>query len=78
MGRTASHFYVKYDTVEIFNELMKPVMNEAEILAMISHSQEFEQLKVDSKILYILLMHALRKVWYSGTLVLEPSSFIDV
>lgn len=46
MGRTASHFYVKYDTVEVFNEMMKPVMNEAEILAMISHSQEFEQLKV--------------------------------
>lgn len=46
LGRTASHFYVKYDTVEVFNEKMKPVMNEAEILAMISHSQEFEQLKV--------------------------------
>lgn len=46
MGRTASHFYVKYDTVEVFNEMMKPIMNEAEILAMISHSQEFEQLKV--------------------------------
>ncbi|XP_003701996.2 activating signal cointegrator 1 complex subunit obelus [Megachile rotundata] len=46
LGRIASHFYLKYDTVEIFNELMKPIMNEAEILAMISHAQEFEQLKV--------------------------------
>lgn len=46
LGRIASHFYLKYDTVEIFNEMMKPIMNEAEILAMISHSQEFEQLKV--------------------------------
>ncbi|XP_053995787.1 activating signal cointegrator 1 complex subunit 3 [Hylaeus anthracinus] len=46
LGRIASHFYLKYDTIEIFNELMKPIMNEAEILALISHSQEFQQLKV--------------------------------
>ncbi|XP_031846390.1 activating signal cointegrator 1 complex subunit obelus isoform X2 [Nomia melanderi] len=46
LGRIASHFYLKYDTVEIFNELIKPIMTEAEILAMISKSQEFEQLKV--------------------------------
>lgn len=46
LGRIASHYYLKYDTVEIFNELNKPIMTEAEILAMISHAQEFEQLKV--------------------------------
>ncbi|KAK0079487.1 hypothetical protein PV325_001204 [Microctonus aethiopoides] len=46
MGRTASHFYLKYDTVEIFNELSRPIMTEADILAMLSRSQEFEQLKV--------------------------------
>ncbi|XP_073844201.1 activating signal cointegrator 1 complex subunit obelus [Musca autumnalis] len=46
LGRTASHFYIKYDTVEIFNELMKPFMSEAEIFAMISQAQEFQQLKV--------------------------------
>lgn len=46
MGRIASHYYLKYDTVEIFNDLMKDLMNEKEVLAMISHAQEFEQLKV--------------------------------
>ncbi|XP_058808781.1 activating signal cointegrator 1 complex subunit 3 [Phymastichus coffea] len=46
LGRTASHFYLKYDTIEIFNELMKPIMTDADILGMISRSQEFEQLKV--------------------------------
>lgn len=46
LGRTASHFYIKYDTVEIFNELMAPVMSEADALAMISKAQEFDQLKV--------------------------------
>ncbi|KAL7288666.1 hypothetical protein TKK_0017394 [Trichogramma kaykai] len=46
LGRTASHYYLKYDTIEIFNELMKPAMTEADILALISRSQEFQQLKV--------------------------------
>ena len=45
-GRTASHFYIKYDTVEVFNEMMTNIMNEGEILAMMSKAQEFEQLKV--------------------------------
>ncbi|XP_017789582.1 PREDICTED: activating signal cointegrator 1 complex subunit 3 [Habropoda laboriosa] len=46
LGRIASHFYLKYDTIEIFNSLIKPIMTEADIFAMISQSQEFEQLKV--------------------------------
>merc|ERR1719312_1961599 len=46
LGRTASHYYIKYDTVETFNEMMTNIMNEGEILAMISKAQEFEQLKV--------------------------------
>ncbi|XP_015183023.1 PREDICTED: activating signal cointegrator 1 complex subunit 3 isoform X2 [Polistes dominula] len=46
LGRIASHYYLKYDTVEIFNELSENFMSEADILAMISRSQEFEQLKV--------------------------------
>lgn len=46
LGRTASHFYIKYDTVEIFNEMIHATMNEAEILAMMSSATEFQQLKV--------------------------------
>lgn len=46
LGRTASHFYVKYDSVEIFNEMLRPVLNESEILAMIANAHEFQQLKV--------------------------------
>ena len=45
-GRTANHYNIKYDTVETFNEFMKNIMNEGEILAMLSKAQEFEQLKV--------------------------------
>ncbi|XP_072748400.1 activating signal cointegrator 1 complex subunit 3 [Anoplolepis gracilipes] len=46
LGRIASHYYLKYDTIEIFNEHQKPIMTEAEILAMITRAQEFNQLKV--------------------------------
>lgn len=46
LGRIASHFYIKYDTVETFNEMLKAVMNESEILNMMSSAQEFQQLKV--------------------------------
>ncbi|CAH1400990.1 unnamed protein product [Nezara viridula] len=46
LGRIASNFYIKYDTVEVFNDMMNNVMSESEILAMVSHAQEFHQLKV--------------------------------
>ena len=46
LGRTASQFYINHETIEVFNEMMKPVMKEDEILDMLSRAQEFEQLKV--------------------------------
>ncbi|CAH1724972.1 activating signal cointegrator 1 complex subunit 3 [Aphis gossypii] len=46
MGRTASHFYISYDSVEIFNQSIKPFMTMSEILSMISSAKEFDQLKV--------------------------------
>lgn len=46
LGRTASLFYVKYDTIEIFSSMLQNVMNEAETLNMLSQAYEFEQLKV--------------------------------
>lgn len=46
LGRTASHFYIKYDTIEVFNEMFKAHMPEPDVLSMMSHSQEFEQVKV--------------------------------
>lgn len=48
LGRTASHYYIKYDTIEMFNEEIKDAMDDREIFAMISKAQEFEQLKVSS------------------------------
>ncbi|CAL9705487.1 unnamed protein product [Knipowitschia caucasica] len=46
LGRTASHFYIKYNTIETFNELFNSQRTEADILSIVSKAEEFEQLKV--------------------------------
>lgn len=46
MGRTASHFYIRYNTIETFNELFNSQRTEADILSIVSKAEEFDQLKV--------------------------------
>lgn len=46
LGRTASHFYIKYNTIETFNELFNSQRTEADILGIVSKAEEFEQVKV--------------------------------
>ncbi|XP_061176706.1 activating signal cointegrator 1 complex subunit 3-like [Saccostrea echinata] len=45
-GRIASHFYIKYDTVEVVNEHLRQIMTEADVFALLSKAQEFDQIKV--------------------------------
>ncbi|XP_062896378.1 activating signal cointegrator 1 complex subunit 3 [Mobula hypostoma] len=46
LGRTASHYYIQYNTIETFNELFDAHKTEADIFALISKAEEFEQIKV--------------------------------
>ena len=46
LGRTASHYYILHESVDIYNELLRPHMTEAEIFEAICHSKEFENIKV--------------------------------
>ncbi|KAK3097478.1 hypothetical protein FSP39_009969 [Pinctada imbricata] len=46
LGRIASHFYIKYDTVEVINDHLRNVMTEADVFALVSKAQEFDQIKV--------------------------------
>ncbi|CAB3373375.1 Hypothetical predicted protein [Cloeon dipterum] len=53
IGRTASYFYIKYDTMQMFVEEMNAgsdnnmnALSDADILTVMSHAQEFEQLKL--------------------------------
>ncbi|KAI9253156.1 Sec63 Brl domain-containing protein [Sporodiniella umbellata] len=45
LGRIASNFYISHKSIETFNSLMKKRMTEADVLAMMSRSSEFEQIK---------------------------------
>eukprot|EP00049_Salpingoeca_infusionum_P026339 m.25168 g.25168 ORF g.25168 m.25168 type:complete len:2051 (-) comp8684_c0_seq1:141-6293(-) len=46
MGRTASHFYIKYASVETYNEHFRPNMTMVDIFSMVCLSSEFEQVRV--------------------------------
>lgn len=40
VGRIAAKYYIRHATIEIFNEDFKPVMSEADVLAVLSRSTE--------------------------------------
>ena len=40
LGRIAARYYVRYTSIEIFNELFRPQMSEADVLNMMSRSTE--------------------------------------
>ncbi|KAG9002686.1 hypothetical protein FRB94_003721 [Tulasnella sp. JGI-2019a] len=46
VGRIAAKYYIRHATIEIFNEDFKPVMSEADVLAVLSRSTEFDQIQV--------------------------------
>ncbi|XP_048228570.1 DExH-box ATP-dependent RNA helicase DExH14 isoform X2 [Ricinus communis] len=46
LGRIASHFYIQYSSVETYNEMLRPHMNDSEIINMVAHSSEFENIVV--------------------------------
>ncbi|KAJ4838086.1 DExH-box ATP-dependent RNA helicase DExH14 [Turnera subulata] len=46
LGRIASHFYIQYSSVETYNEMLKRHMNDSEVIDMVAHSSEFENIVV--------------------------------
>ncbi|KAK4477790.1 hypothetical protein RD792_017052 [Penstemon davidsonii] len=44
LGRIASHFYIQYSSVETYNEMLRRHMNESEVIDMVAHSSEFENI----------------------------------
>ncbi|KAF2866013.1 Sec63 Brl domain-containing protein [Massariosphaeria phaeospora] len=45
VGRIASQFYVQQSSIEIFNTMMRPRASDADALAMVSMSGEFDQIQ---------------------------------
>ncbi|GAU12731.1 hypothetical protein TSUD_122230 [Trifolium subterraneum] len=46
LGRIASHFYIQYSSVETYNEMLRRHMNDSEVINMVAHSSEFENIAV--------------------------------
>ena len=46
LGRTASHYYITHETIDMYNRGMQPWINEAQALKLVSESAEFAQVKV--------------------------------
>ncbi|KAF7352893.1 putative helicase mug81 [Mycena venus] len=46
LGRIAAKYYIRYTSIEIFNKEFRPKMSEADVLAMLSMSTEFDQIQV--------------------------------
>lgn len=46
LGRIASKYYIRSSSIEVFNQLFRSRMTEADALAMLSQSVEFDQIKV--------------------------------
>ncbi|GMH17017.1 hypothetical protein Nepgr_018858 [Nepenthes gracilis] len=46
LGRIASHFYIQYSSVESYNEMLRRHMSDSEVIDMVSHSSEFENIVV--------------------------------
>lgn len=45
LGRTASDFYLLNNSIEVFNQMLNPRATEADVLAMVSMSSEFDSIK---------------------------------
>ncbi|TFY57142.1 hypothetical protein EVJ58_g7210 [Rhodofomes roseus] len=46
LGRIAAKYYIRHASIEIFNKQFKPKMSEADVLAMLCMSTEFDQIQV--------------------------------
>lgn len=46
LGRIAARYYLRHQTVEVFNKEFNPKMKNADIFGMLSQATEFEQIQV--------------------------------
>uniref|UniRef100_A0A8C8IAQ2 U5 small nuclear ribonucleoprotein 200 kDa helicase n=1 Tax=Oncorhynchus tshawytscha TaxID=74940 RepID=A0A8C8IAQ2_ONCTS len=59
LGRIASHFYITHDSIQTYNQLLKPTLSEIELFRVFSLSSEFRNITV-------------REVWVASPLLAVP------
>ncbi|CAE6454479.1 unnamed protein product [Rhizoctonia solani] len=45
LGLIAAKYYIRYASIEVYNEMFKPIMSESDVLVMLSKSTEFSQIQ---------------------------------
>eukprot|EP00039_Didymoeca_costata_P013519 m.206766 g.206766 ORF g.206766 m.206766 type:complete len:2137 (+) comp15799_c0_seq4:40-6450(+) len=66
LGRAASHYYIKLESMEIFNDNISRNITEADLISVVSQSSEFEQIKVREEEMDELSQH------YEDSCMLHP------
>uniref|UniRef100_A0A8C7QQ96 U5 small nuclear ribonucleoprotein 200 kDa helicase n=1 Tax=Oncorhynchus mykiss TaxID=8022 RepID=A0A8C7QQ96_ONCMY len=61
LGRIASHFYITHNSIQTYNQLLKPTLSEIELFRVFSLSSEFRNITVRE---YVLL----QPCWYEPVL----------
>ncbi|GAM18810.1 hypothetical protein SAMD00019534_019850 [Acytostelium subglobosum LB1] len=46
LGRIASHYYIKYPSIETFNEILNQTMQQEQVLTLLANSSEFENVNL--------------------------------
>ncbi|XP_049885974.1 activating signal cointegrator 1 complex subunit 3 isoform X2 [Pectinophora gossypiella] len=46
LGRTASHYYITLETMQVFNSMVRKTMTQGDVLKMLTRCSDFQQLKV--------------------------------
>mmetsp|Transcript_35097 Transcript_35097/g.59441 ORF Transcript_35097/g.59441 Transcript_35097/m.59441 type:complete len:2046 (+) Transcript_35097:92-6229(+) len=46
VGRVASHFYIHHESVQLYNEMLKPFLTDEKLLVVLAHSREFSNIKI--------------------------------
>ncbi|XP_026331439.1 activating signal cointegrator 1 complex subunit 3 [Hyposmocoma kahamanoa] len=46
LGRTASHYYITVETMQVFNQMVRRAMTQGNVLKMLTRCSDFQQLKV--------------------------------
>ena len=54
IGRVASHYYIKYQSMATYNELLKPTMGIIDLFRLFSLSNEFKLIPLREEVFFIL------------------------
>ena len=58
LGRIASHYYIGYQTIATYNQLLKPTLSEIELFRVFSLSGEFRHISVREVCLNMALLES--------------------